>query len=62
MPPLLVKRVTEKTKTCTSGFLAKWYVREARVFEVVSKPASRKTIDWPVIWPVVKAGNSPDRV
>ena len=51
-----------QTKTCTSGFLAKWYVREERVFEVVSKPASRKTIDWPVIWPVVKAGNSPVRV
>ena len=30
------------------------------MLEVVSKPASRKTIDWPVIWPVVRAGNSPD--
>ena len=29
------------------------------MLEVVSKPASRKTIDWPVIWPVVRAGNSP---
>ena len=27
--------------------------------EVVSKPASRKTMDCPVIWPVVRAGNSP---
>ena len=35
-------------------------MREERVLEVVSKPASRKTMDWPVIWPVVRAGNSPD--
>ena len=29
------------------------------MLEVVSKPASRKTMDCPVIWPVVRAGNSP---